>query len=549
MAPEKNEDGMSRSSTASWMDAVEMAAALALTAFLAGLQVLFFLRGGGLFQDEVATVNIAQLPSVLDVWEHLQFDSMPLVWPYVLRAWAALGFTSDLALRFPGLVLGLLVLAALWILAPQFGCRTPLIALAFVELNFEGTRTVGYIKQYGLGILLNLGFLASVWSCVKSPSRWRWWLALLVGMLGAHTLYHNCFFILATLAAGMAVTLSERAWKRTLGLLAMGLTILVSMTIYTATLTTVADWSPTVELPAHYRTWSNFFQGLLRSLSPTGTFWLWFWAAAAVFCVLCWASRRRGEETAPATKDRPRIVFLLAAILAAVVYLGFFAVSRQPYNSRYFIVLFAYVAVPAEALLLIRVNAFAIMRLLRLAMVAYLCWAYAGPVWRDIARGESQMVRVVELIEANADNGDLIVISPWAEGMIFARYFHGPNPWFTIPPLEDNRMHRSDLIKKCMQEDDPTAAARAKIAEALQDKRRVFFVVGNAMISQQATIPVRPGKPPLPLTEWNETVYLLYWHAGTQTLLLRHSVEQEFLCRASGEYRSPVGLICFQGWK
>jgi len=133
-------------------------------------------------------VNIAQLPSVLDVWEHLQFDSMPLVWPYVLRAWAALGFTSDLALRFPGLVLGLLVLAALWILAPQFGCRTPLIALAFVELNFEGTRTVGYIKQYGLGILLNLGFLASVWSCVKSPSRWRWWLALLVGMLGAHTL-------------------------------------------------------------------------------------------------------------------------------------------------------------------------------------------------------------------------------------------------------------------------------------------------------------------------------------------------------------------------
>src|SRR5262245_26428257 len=79
---------------------LEVAAALALTAFAAVLHFTFFSHAGALWRDEISSVNLATLDSVADVVRNNHQDSFPVAWPLLLRGWISLGLgSSDLALR------------------------------------------------------------------------------------------------------------------------------------------------------------------------------------------------------------------------------------------------------------------------------------------------------------------------------------------------------------------------------------------------------------------------------------------------------------------
>ena len=105
---------------------------------VAGLHLRLLLHAGGLWRDEVNTLNVATLPSLAELWRALEFESTPVLWLLLLRAWCALGLgDSDLGLRLLGLLTGIGIVAAAWWVARRFEVGSPLFVLLLVALNPE----------------------------------------------------------------------------------------------------------------------------------------------------------------------------------------------------------------------------------------------------------------------------------------------------------------------------------------------------------------------------------------------------------------------------
>ena len=105
----------SSKSAPSWIDRFEWIAAGALTLGAILLQVLNWRHAGGLWRDEVAAVNLAQLRSWTAIWANLEHESFPLLITAVVRIWTSLGLgASDTSLRTLGLLISLGLIAALW---------------------------------------------------------------------------------------------------------------------------------------------------------------------------------------------------------------------------------------------------------------------------------------------------------------------------------------------------------------------------------------------------------------------------------------------------
>ena len=136
-----------------WIEA-GVAAVLLLIVVIGHIIVLF--HSGGLWRDEVNSVNVVNMSSVFDFGEKFQSDSFPILWFLLLRAWILVGFGgTDLALRVLGFLTGLGALGALWYVGRILGTRLPVIALVLFAMSpvaFAGDS----LRAYGLGVLLIL---------------------------------------------------------------------------------------------------------------------------------------------------------------------------------------------------------------------------------------------------------------------------------------------------------------------------------------------------------------------------------------------------------
>src|SRR3954469_4537762 len=92
---------------------IETSAALIGTVCSAMLLVLTAMHAGPLWRDETNTFNLAHMPSLRDLWQNLQFDSFPLLWPLLMRGCGMLRLTNgDIGIRMLGLGIALFFLAS-----------------------------------------------------------------------------------------------------------------------------------------------------------------------------------------------------------------------------------------------------------------------------------------------------------------------------------------------------------------------------------------------------------------------------------------------------
>src|SRR6266536_6280823 len=89
-------------------------AALGITAIAVWLHLTFLFHAGGFWRGEVNVINLAGRSSVGEMTK----DSFPLLMPLLVRGWCFLGLgQGDLGLRCLGVVIGLGLLAAIWVAA------------------------------------------------------------------------------------------------------------------------------------------------------------------------------------------------------------------------------------------------------------------------------------------------------------------------------------------------------------------------------------------------------------------------------------------------
>ena len=118
--------------------------------------------------------------------------------------------------------------------------------------------------------------------------------------------------------------------------------------------------------------------------------------------------------------------------------------------------------------------------------------------------------RLAESVKA----GDLIVVSPWYYGVAFQRYYRGQAPWMTVPPIEDLKIHRYDLLKEKMKSSDPIRnppgpdvgnSALGKQSSGWSDR------LPSAARRDQLPEPLLPA--PDRRSGWNNYAYISNWAA------------------------------------
>jgi hypothetical protein len=554
-----------------WLNRLECAAVALLALLATALHVRFATNVGGLWRDEANSVNLATLPSFVEMWRVLDYDSFPILFFAVLRGWTAIfGADDDLALRALGLIIGLGILGTLWGNARSFGIKWPVLSFALIGLNPMLIRYGDSTRAYGLGILLILLTLRSFWRLVDSPApptAGRITMATLLALLSVQCLYYNSVLLLAIAGGAMAVAIRAHAW-RTLGIvLGIGILAAASLLPYMPMMHRMRAWKILVSYPVDFAwLWTRVCE-VLGAPSPLGI-WLWPWLVIVglVFAVSVWAKGRRKPESS--SRSIPSTVLLAAVTLAIGVagYTGFLRVLNYVTQPWYYITLVAFAACTLEVLF----GAWPVdskpriaLRVVRLAVAFLLLCVAVRPAWKELPTRHTNMDLMAARLQQLTTKDDLIVVPPWECAIPLCRYYRGPAEVMTLPPITDHRFHRYDLVLRQMTSANPLGPVLARMENVLRSGHQIFLV-GSIPFPNPDEVP--PTLPPAYQDaggHWRGGFRADWQLFGDYRTVWEHQVGHFLRLNATGAGRIDVSvsenakvqqyedmeLSVFQGWK
>lgn len=482
-------------------------AAIALTVVLIALHIRVLSSAGPLWRDEILSVNISQLPTLDDVRQAIEFDSFPILWFGVLRVWHGCGFaSSDVGFRFLGFLTGCGLLGLGWWAGRQFGLRHPWLYLVLFAATEIAVRYADAVRAFGAGAALNLIVFVCLWRYLKAPSVSRWCTIQLFAFLSVHTGWYNSILLFANCVAAAGTCVVAREWRRACGLLALGIGPALSLLLYVEPLMRRMEWNALCERPV---TVMEILQKMQNS--PGNVAWGLPWIWLGLFLVTVIGSFRNRSAAACGIRRRQALFLGSSAVLATVCYLLFLMRLSFPTNPWYYLALNAQLAVAMDAALQPWANGRLWRRLMWLgggvAIAAVTCTA----VWSAAQSRMTNADLVAQQLMEQAADDDLIVVSPWYYGVSFDRYYSGAADWATIPPLDDQRLARFDLVKQRMIERGAIRGLCDQIEQTLADGHRVWVVGWLKFLTKGDLLMREPLPPPIPGYGWVEIPYQVYW--------------------------------------
>ncbi len=514
---------MSASPGPKWAEFVarpELLLAVILTLAAGYLHILVLTHAGALWRDEVGTVGLATLPDFTDTWKMLAHNADPILFPSLVRVWAALGLgRTDFGLRLLGFVAGLSVVAAIWVTGRLMRITWPVLSLALLATNLAIVRWGDSLRPYGLGSALLLLVVGSVWSFISQPSRKRYLIAAMVGVLGVQSLYQSSFFLLATCCSGAIVCLRRKERQMGLATLCIGLPAALSVVPYAPLIIEAQSWLAIQKRVFHpLLLWNRFFDAL--SLSASWMYLVWlalFLLALGVGC----ATLATGGRTASAdARDLPFFASL-NLILGTIGLLVFHRIARFDIYPWHWLPFMVFAAVNMEAALAVWAQRIRTPWLILVYMVSLV--PLPGTV-RGANCAHTNMNIVVAEMSKYTKAGDFIVVYPWEFGITFARYYTGSVEWVTLPPVNDLRFHRYDIVKQDMLADKPIKPVLDRIERALASGHRVWVVGGlpNQGPGETEVPTFRPAPAPNSQIGQFAADYPYIWGRQVADFLVKH---------------------------
>jgi hypothetical protein len=524
----------------------ETAVALAGTAFSAMLLVLTAMYAGPLWRDETNTLNVAQMPSLKELWNNMPFESLPPLWPLLLHGCGFLGLAdSDASIRVLGLYVGFFFLALLWLCSRWTGGRAPILSIGLLGSLPAFVFIVGANRAYGLANCLLVLSFGMIWRMVEFPSRSRVLLAGLACILFAHCIYYDVVFLCAMLAGAAMVVIRRRQWK-TLGALAgIGAVSGASMMICLPIIRRSSVYLPMLQEP--YFNFSTLWHKLGDALAarssaqpagPNGPeVWLWVALLLGGAVVALMMQRTRGcqaqnQEPVAAITARVRADLALFCVVSMVFgiagYLAFLLRLHYLTQTWYYVEMLSLCAISLDGILGANWPTLRPWGFLRIGfMVVMMTWG-AGSAWEEAHTRRSNMDLIAAVLGKHASAGDLIVVQgPW-EGIAFDRYYHGQAHWVTVPPIDSHKVGRSDLVWEKLNQRDPMAPVLREITNSLRNGNSVWIVRHVTAVDPKQLPPMPPPPPGLP-TKWWLQPYLGYWSAQVTMPLLDHALQEQVL--------------------
>lgn len=566
-----------------WVSRLEWFAVLLTALLAAALHIRFVTNVGGLWRDETNSVNLAALPSFAEVLHLLDYDSFPILFFGVLRGWLGIfGADNDAALRAFGGLVGIAILGALWVNARAFGIRWPVLSLALIGLNPMLIRYGDSTRAYGLGMLLILLTFRSFWRLVEKPSHpdaRRLLVATALALLSVQCLYYNSVLLLAIIAGTVAVALRKRAW-RTVGIvIGIGILAAASLLPYVPMMRRMREWTFMVSYPADFAwLWKRTCE-VIGSPDPLGV-WLWaglFVAGLGVaghFLALhVWRGlaqpgilEKTGPKSSLQNPELPScipdsVLFAAVALFLGVIgYAAFLRILHYYTQPWYYITLIAFSACALDVVfgawpIAERYRSFPVtLRIGRLAAAfALLCFTVL-PDWEEMTVRHTNVDLLSARLQPLAASGDVILVPRWECAIPLVRYYRGPAEIISLPPIDEHRFHRYDLVLRQMMAVDPLHPVLTRLEEVLQSGHRVFIA---------GTLPVPPAgsaAPNLPPAyrdadgSWHGGAYDRVWQLQAGQLMGFHAVHVGHIAvpvpgKAHVQGFENLDLLVAEGWR
>lgn len=530
-----------------WTGRTELAAACLLSLFIVALHLAFRASAGPLWRDEVNSINMATLATVPDIWDHLKWDSFPILFSLVLRGWANLGGGSDAGLRLFGLLVGLLLLGSLWLSSRLLSSRLPILSLSIFGLNSVALVYGDSIRPYGLGLLFIVLTFAFVWRVAEVPRTGRVVLAALAAMLSVQCMYQNALLVLAIIMGGVAVTVRHRLWRRSALLIGVGIMAAVSLVPYWPAVSQGRDWMAITKGSIGL----DFVgQRLMSSLEASSDFMPWVWLATLMVSLVVTPYFQLHGSPAEATDFRSDVTLycLVALLIGGISFLALTLALGVPPALWHFLPVMALAAVAMDGILGTIAPAIAWRAALALGI-----WLVSGPtVWSNVHQRLTNMDSVAGLLKAKAQANDLVLVNPWYCAVGLSRHYQAGTSLETLPPMGDSRIHRYDLLKKQMLMPNAIAPVLTRMQETLQGGGRVWIVGGLQYESGSEPPSPLPPAPRLP-SGWWYGPYMSNWEKQAAYFLQTHALQIDLALEPT-KYPAvnplencPVFVV--QGWK
>jgi len=525
----------------------ETAVSLIATAFSATLLVLTAMNAGPLWRDETNTFNLAHMPLLRDIWQNLQFDSCPLLWPLLVRGCGMLGFAkSDMGVRILGLSVGLFFLSSLWLCQRWIGGRTPTLSIALLGGLPALIFIVGANRAYGLaGCLLVLSF-GKIWRVLESPTKSRILSAGVICLLFVQCIYYDVIFVGAMLAAGVLVAIRRQQWSAICTMAGIAFVVGASLLIYLPIVRRVPGYLPFWRSP--FFDAASLWDGLVDALAarssanPGGAhgpqIWIWIAALLVGVAVAVITQRIRLRQTPkPQTGSNSvnrnsadlALFCVTSLVLGIVGYCGFLLKLQFFMQPWYYVEILILCAVAIDGILTASWPALRPWGLMRIGFLIVMITLNGGAAWAEAHTRRSNLDVVAAFLGDRAAAGDLIVVQdPW-QAITFSRYYRGHAEWLSVPPIDSHDVHRIDLVMAEMNQPEAMAPVLHAIINTLTGGHYVW-VVGSIPIVRSNDLPPGPAPlPPLPSempTGWWGGTFLDWWNQQVTTLVLDHAQQQ-----------------------
>jgi hypothetical protein len=384
-------------------------------------------------------------------------------------------------LRVFGVSIGLLVLGMIWLNSRWLRLGFPLLSLVLIGFNPMIIRYGDSVRAYGLGIALMLLVLGAMWRLVESLTPGRAVFAAVSAVLSVQCLYYNSILLLAICLGAAAVTMRRRQIKETLIVFAIGGISAATLLPYLPTIQRVHLWSFIWKAPfTPDELWRTFGSRLEIAT------WIILFALALIAGI--WAMKRSKSTGAADSEKTERVLFgLVTIVIGTAGYAGFIGVLGYLTQPWYYIAFAAFAATCIEVVIAsIWTDDRSLLRRAALSFAIICLNAY--PAWRALHFRQTNVDVVAAQLETEAAPGDLILINSWNYGISFRHYYHGLAKYETIPPIEDLRSHRVDLLKAQMMAPAPMAPVLQRMDDTLRNGHTIWLI-GSLNF-------VPPGKEP-----------------------------------------------------
>ena len=525
--------------------------AILMTLTAVWLHFYFLFHAGGLWRDEVQVVNLAGQHSLRDMAR----DSFPVLMPLLVCSWSALGLgQNDPGLRVLGMLIGIGILAALWI-AAWTTRRPPLLSLALLGLNGMVIFYSDSLRGYGLGCVFIMLATAAAWAFLKKPTWARAGILAAAAILSVQALYQNAVLLAAVCFGAWVVCWRRKNAHSAMKIFVAGLAAAASLLPYWRGLSSLPNASATLRMGFFPAIAFDNFASIVSCPLPQ---YLYAWGISALAVVgfgaaTTWrASNAQSAASVNGILPDALPLFAATTLLSALAgFTGFLWYAALPTQPWYFLPLAALLAVCFDFGLPV-VSLPGLLRAAIFGLIAATALIAAPYAQRDLNRHFTNVDRLARQLAGEAAPQDFVIVTPWFCGLTFERYFKAATPWQTLPPLADHSRHRYDLFQENMKTPHALQPVFVKAAATLQSGHRVW-VVGHMQIPKPGT-PMPGDLPPPPLEHfgWSDLPYSVRWAEQAASFLENHSsrfvrVDQE--TNANVNYYENLQLFEASGWK